>query len=112
MKFLAAGLLLLCTLGVTHKLHDYHMTIVKSMAACHGALGSVHFENGQAMVFASPGVNESLHTGSELDAQGMVFTNARTRARAAFEVYPKRRLLEANHITFKIPGKFACILPD
>jgi hypothetical protein len=112
-KPIAAALLLLVTVtGVTAHLHEYHASIPKSMAACHGALGSVHFEGGQAMVFASPGVNESLNTGSAGGAQGITFINQRTHAQASFDVYPKRRIVEANHLKFKVPGKFVCILPD
>lgn len=112
MKHLAALLVLAITTGATEHLHEYHASIPRSMAACHGALGSVHFEGGQAMVFASPGVNESLNTGSAEGAQGITFINQRTHARAAFDVYPKRRIVEAKHLTYKVPGKFVCILAD
>lgn len=112
MKLLAALLLLATATGATTRLHDYHAGIPASMAACHGALGSVHFEGGHAMVFASPGVDEALNTGSAEGAQGITFVNQRTHARAAFDVYPKRRIVEAKHFWFKVPGKFVCILPD
>ena len=112
MKTLVCLLLLGATLGATTTLRDYHTGIATSMSACKGALGSVHFEHGQAMVFASPGVNEALNTGSESGAQGVTFTNQKTHARASFDIYPKSRTISAKHVKVKIPTRFACILPD
>ena len=112
MKRVAVLLVLLATTGASMKLQNYHTPIAKAMSLCHGALGSVHFEGGQAMIFASPGVDESLSTGNTMGAQGITFTKKSTHASALFQVFPKTREVIAKNMKVRLPNRFVCILPD
>lgn len=112
MKGLAVLLVLVATTGTSMKLQNYHTPIAKAMSLCHGALGSVHFEGGQAMIFASPGVDESLSTGNTMGAQGVTFTKKSTHASALFQVFPKNREVIAKNLKVHLANRFVCILPD
>lgn len=101
---------LAAALGVTMTLRDSTISIHAAMSTCKGALGSVHFEHGQAMVFASAGVNESVGTSDYNGMQSIVFKNQTSGRKAAFDVYPKRRIVEAAHLQRK--GAVYCVLPD
>lgn len=107
---IAIVLALVTALGTTLTLRETTISVRQAMATCKGALGSVHFEHGQAMVFASPGVNESVGTGDYNGMQAIVFKSQKSGSKASFDVYPSRHIVEAKHLKRK--GAVYCVLPD
>lgn len=103
-------ILMVALLGTEIKMRPANLGIKPPMKTCAGTLGSVHYEGGNMMVLASPGVD----TGMSMDGnkQKVVFTNQLTHRSAVITLDSPHGIVWVKNVYGKINTRIMCIQPD